>query len=151
MKAKHFDISTDSGMGALHAYTAEQRLQGKRVIVQEVSQKRSLDQNAMAFALYQQITAQAEDMSISDVRCRCKLDYGVPIRCANDADFAELWGAIESATTYEQRLFLMRDQEVTRKFKKPEFTQYIEEIIRDYSRQGYALAHPSEEPMRAAG
>jgi hypothetical protein len=149
MKPSQWDLTTESVQANFNAYVTNQRLIGKRPIFQEVKKARSLNQNAMAFALYKQIAVQAEDKSINDVRCQCKLDYGVPIRCANDLEFAEVWGAIEAATTYEQRLFLMLDQEVTRNFGKAEFTDYIDEIIREFSKQGYALAHPSEERMES--
>ena len=144
MRARRWDLSTEALQGNFLAFVGLMRLSGKRPVVEFVPEKRSRSQNALAFALYQQIAGQTEDQSINDIRCHCKLTYGVPIRCASDPDFAEVWGAIQQATTHEQRLYLMLDQEVTRNFKKPQFTAYIDEIIREYSKQGYALAHPSE-------
>lgn len=147
-----FDLSTDTGMIRLQSYVAEQRLIGKRPVFQQVKEKRSLNQNDMSFAIYKQIAEQSEDMSINDIRARCKLDHGIPILCAYDADFAETWHQIEAATNYEQRIKLMAQMEVTRLMKKPEFSEYLDTIIREYSQQGYYLVHPSEvQQARAAG
>ena len=106
----------------------------------------------MFYALYQQIAQQRQEQSVNDVRRECKLRYGVPILRAESEQFRHLYDkGIKSTLLYEEKLEAMDILPVTRLMTKPQGTQYIDEIIRDYSRQGYALAHPSEEDMRAAG
>ena len=155
-KPRRYDISTDSGMAALHAYRKERRLLGKRVIVEEVSEKRNSDQNSLSFAIYKQIAAQAEDMTIEDIRRRCKLDIGVPILCRDDDEFRYVYENSTALMSYDKRLISMKWTDVTSKFKKAQFSEYMDAVIREYSQQGYALLHPSEERMamkalRAAG
>jgi hypothetical protein len=140
-------------MPAFQAFVSQMRLTGKRPIFELAKEKRSLDQNSMFYALYQQIAAQAGDQSVNDVRRECKLRHGVPILRAQDAEFCELYDkCIKETLTYEQKLKAMDILPVTRRFSKEQGTAYIDTILREYSGQGYALINPNEqESMRAAG
>lgn len=144
MRALRFDLSTDRAMEGFRDFVARQRLSGKRPVFELVPEKRSLDQNAMSFALYKQIAEQSQDQSIVDIRRQCKLNYGIPILSANDPQFAETWGLIAQTLTYEQQLALMDKIAVTRLMKKPEFSEFLDTVIREYSNQGLCLLHPSE-------
>ena len=140
-----WDVTGDLSWKNFSALRTQMVLSGKRVLVQLVPEKRSLSQNALSFALYQQVANQCEDMSIMDIRCRCKLDMGIPLLCRDDATFADVWHDIEAATTYEQRLYLMRDYPVTSKMGKRLFSEFLDEVIRDYSQQGISITMPGEE------
>ena len=140
-----FDVSTDRGLDIFLDIRNDLLLAGKKAVFELVPEKRSLSQNALSFALYQQVANQCEDMSIMDIRCRCKLDMGIPLLCRDDATFADVWHDIEAATTYEQRLYLMRDYPVTSKMGKRLFSEFLDEVIRDYSQQGISITMPGEE------
>lgn len=140
-----FSLSTDSECRHFNEVIAGMRLQGKRPVVELLPEKRSLDQNALSFALYKEISAQREDQSLMDVRCQCKLDYGIPLLCRDDPEFAELWHQIEAATTYEQRLFLMKKYKVTSEMKKPTFSEYIDTVVREYAKQGVVIDMPGDD------
>ena len=140
-----FDVSTDRGLDIFLDIRNGLLLAGKKAVFELVPEKRSLSQNALSFALYQQVANQCEDMSIMDIRCRCKLDMGIPLLCRDDATFADVWHDIEAATTYEQRLYLMRDYPVTSKMGKRLFSEFLDEVIRDYSQQGISITMPGEE------
>jgi len=140
-----FDLSTESAMTAFMAFVGQMRLTGKRPIFELAKEKRSLDQNALAFAIYTQIAEQVQDQSISDVRRECKLVHGIPILRRDDAEFAELYDkSIKGTLSYEEKLKAMEWFPVTRLFTKAQFTEYLDTMIREYSKQGYFLAHPSE-------
>ena len=140
-----FDVSTDRGLDIFLDIRNGLLLAGKKAVFELVPEKRSLSQNALSFALYQQVANQCEDMSIMDIRCRCKLDMGIPLLCRDDATFADVWHDIEAATTYEQRLYLMRDYPVTSKMGKRLFSEFLDEVIRDYSQQGISITMPGED------
>jgi len=146
-----FDLSTESAITSFLAFVSQHRLSGKKPIFELVPEKRSLDQNSMFYALYQQIAQQAADQSVNDVRRECKLRHGVPILRAGDAEFKALYDkAILHALTYEEKLEAMDILPVTRRMSKEQGTEYIDSILREYSRQGYALINPYEqESLRA--
>jgi len=141
-----FDLSTESAITAFLDFVGQFRLTGKRPVFELVPEKRSLDQNAMFYALYSQIAAQAGDQSVKDVRRECKLTIGVPILRASDPEFKALYDkCIKDALTYEEKLASMDVLPVTRRMDKKQGTEYIDTILRDYSKQGYALINPNED------
>lgn len=124
----------------------QMRLSGKPAVVELVAAKRSLDQNAMAFALYKQIGEQCQDQSIVEIRRECKLCHGIPILRAEDEKFRAMYDkSIKHTLSYEEKLEAMEWFPVTRLMSKTQFTEYLDTIIREYSKQGYSLLHPSEE------
>lgn len=147
-----FDLTTESAMTAFLAFVAQMRLTGKRPVFELAKEKRSLDQNSMFYALYQQIAQQSGDQSVNDVRRECKLRYGVPILRATDGEFKALYDkCIRDTLTYEEKLEAMDILPVTRRMTKEQGTEYIDTILREYSKQGYALINPYEqESLRVA-
>lgn len=145
MRRIRFDLGSDYGMEALRTFVANARLAGKRPVFELMPEKRSIDQNSLIYALYQQIALQTGDQSINDVRRECKLRFGVPILRAGDPEFKTLYDrCIKDALTYEQKLEAMDILPVTRRMSKEQGTEYIDTIMREYSKQGYSLLHPSE-------
>jgi hypothetical protein len=141
-----WDVSTESGMAFFQNAVGQMRLAGKRPKVQLVPEKRSIDQNSMFYALYQQIAVQAGDQSVNDVRRECKLRYGVPILRVSDAEFKALYDrCIKDSLTYEEKLEAMDILPVTRRMSKEQGTDYIDTILREYSKQGYSLINPNEQ------
>jgi hypothetical protein len=125
-------------------FITQMRLSGKRPVVQIVPQKRSLDQNSMFYALYQQVAEQKQDESIEDIRKHCKLHHGVPILRGEDYKFREFYDKSLKHMDYEFKLDSMKFVPVTSRFSKDQGSRYIDEIIREYSQQGLCLIHPSE-------
>jgi len=127
-------------------YVTNMVLAGKKPIVEFVNEKRSLDQNGMIQALYRQIAAQVDDESVIDVTRRCKLTYGVPLLRANDERFRAMYDkAIRKTLTYEEKIDAMDILPVTSRMDTPTATEYIDTVIREHSRQGLCLTHPSED------
>tara|TARA_R110002110_G_scaffold415835_1_gene657198 strand:+ start:23222 stop:23695 length:474 start_codon:yes stop_codon:yes gene_type:complete len=142
-KRQRWDLSSDVVYRNFEAFIATMRLSGKRPLVEIVPEHRNLDQNAMIYALYKQIGEQCEDESIKEIKLRCKLDYGVPILCADDQDFCKFYQAI-GHLDYEQQKEAMKFVPVTSLMNKGQASRYIDEIIRDHSQQGYSMIHPND-------
>lgn len=123
------------------------KLAQKRLTVEILPEKRTLDQNSMINALYGQVASQAEDLAVIDVRRYCKLHYGIPLLRANSVTFNQFYVAAIIGMEYEQKIMLMDYMDVTsaKEFSVKMGTEYIDTIIREYSKQGYSLLHPSEE------
>lgn len=105
---------------------------------------RSLDQNAISHAWYNEIAIQTADTP-ENVKCECKLRFGVPILRAEDADFREMYdNSILRNLTYEQKLKAMRFIPVTSSMTKPQLSRYLEHIQQSYAQQGVIVQFPDE-------
>jgi hypothetical protein len=126
------------------AHVGTLRLSGKRPVVEFVPEGRSLDQNSMIYALYQQIAAQQPESSIVDIRREAKLHYGVPILMAHSEEFRYVYDKAIKPLEYEFKLRAMDWLPVTSKMSKAQGSEFIDTVIREYSQQGLCLVHPSE-------
>lgn len=131
-------------MGNFLSFVTQMRLAGKRPIVEVLPERRSLDQNAMIYALYQQIAEQSEGEQIVDIRRECKLRYGVPIMRAGSEEFRYVYDRAIKPLDYEFKLRAMDWLPVTSQMGKAQATEYIDTVIREYSQRGLSLVHPSE-------
>jgi hypothetical protein len=119
---------------------------GKQPTVEMLDAPRSVDQNRMFYALYRDIAAQREDMSMIEVRADCKLRYGVVILKGADPEFAEMYDRVIKPMSLEDKLLLMQTYPITSHFTKEQGSAYIDSILHDYTRAGYALADPRTGP-----
>lgn len=104
---------------------------------------RSLNQNALSHDWYAQIARELGDQTPDDVKCECKLRFGVPIM-RNDPDFREMYdSAIKRTMTYEQKLKVMRYLPVTSLMNTAELSAYLEQMQREYAGR-VALQFPDE-------
>ena len=117
-------------------------LEGKKPTVQFLGEGRTTDQNTMIYALYQDIADQSEDKTLLDVRCECKLIYGVGIRKASDPEFAKWYDENMKKYDYETKLKLITHIDITSHFTKKQATDYITTIVQEYTKNGYRLADP---------
>jgi hypothetical protein len=115
------------------------------LIFELMASKRSLNQNDMINGLYRQLQQQIEDQSFNDIRYECKLTIGVPILRRDSEKFRSFYNAGLLDLTYEQKLVAMEYLDVTSLFNKTQGGEFIDEVIKKYSMQGYSLLHPSEE------
>jgi len=74
-----------------------------------------------------------------EVKCECKLLYGVPILCAEDEAFRRVWLAKFAGDTYEQQIFMMRYLPVTSLLSKSQGMIYTETLQREYASQSINL------------
>lgn len=109
--------------------------------------KRTGNQNNLAFDWYAQAARHYGDRTATDVRAYCKLHHGVPIRREIDEDFREKYDRIIRPHSYEDKLEMMVDPidfPVTRDFKVPEMTRYMDAVYADLSGQGIRLTLPED-------
>lgn len=139
-----WDLSSETAVERFMAHVGTLRLSGKRPVVEFVPESRSLDQNSLIYALYQQIAAQQPESSIVDIRREAKLHYGVPILRAHSEEFRYVYDKAIKPLDYEFKLRAMDWLPVTSKMSKAQGSEFIDTVIREYSQQGLCLVHPSE-------
>lgn len=104
---------------------------------------RTLDQNALWFAMYKRI-AQVMDWHIDDARKHCKLHFGVPLMRNECQDFRQNWNELLLHLSYEKKLELMGQCAllgpdgfpVTRLFNRAQGIEYTNRIVDDFREQG---------------
>lgn len=105
---------------------------------------RSLDQNALSHAWYNEIAIQMADTP-ENIKAECKLRFGVPILRAEDPDFREVYdNSILRNLTYEQKLKAMLFIPVTSSMTKAQLSRYLEHIQQSYAQQGVMVRFPDE-------
>lgn len=107
---------------------------------------RSLDQNAISHAWYEQIARELREDDALGWKAYCKLNHGVPILRAEDEEFREFYDhSIKPVLTYEQKLSAMKYLPVTSLMTKPQLSAYLEAMQTDFSRRGVMLSFPEDE------
>lgn len=107
---------------------------------------RSLDQNAISHAWYEQVAKELREDDEKGVKRFCKLHFGVPILRAEDGEFRDLYDqCIKATLTYEQKLQAMDILPVTSRMSKKQLSAYLEAMQSHYRDQrGVYLEFPAE-------
>lgn len=129
---------------AIHKLTAMYREKKYVVVSLRPGKDRTLDQNALWFAMYQRIAEMTSIGDVEDARRYCKLHFGVPIMRAADADFRDGWNRLFLHLSYEQKLELMGSCSlfgpdgfpVTRLFNRAQGIAYTDRIVAEFSVKG---------------
>ena len=108
----------------------------------KTGKSRSLDQNAISHAWYEQLARELREDDIVGWKCYCKLHHGVPILRAEDEEFREAYDAVIKRLTYEQKLIAMRHWPVTSIMTKQQLSKYLEAMQEDFARRGVRLEFP---------
>jgi hypothetical protein len=114
------------------------------VISYRAGRDRTIDQNALWFAMYQRIAQMTQIGDVEDARRYCKLHFGVPIMRRDDAAFRDGWNAILLHLQYEQKLELMGPCAlfgpdgfpVTRLFNRKQGAEYTDRIAVVFGEKG---------------
>lgn len=117
------------------------------VVSMRPGKDRTLDQNALWFALYQRIAQMTEIGDAEDARRYCKLHFGVPIMRKADVDFFNAWNRSFLMLSYEAKLELMGPCAlfgpdgfpVTRLFDRAQGIAYTDKIVAEFSAKGVAF------------
>lgn len=105
--------------------------------------KRSIDQNAISHSWYEQIATELREDTVLAIKCQCKLQYGVPILRAEDADFRAMYDASIKGRTYEEKLAIMKYLPVTSLMTTAQLSQYLEAMQTAYASRGVYLEFPN--------
>lgn len=103
---------------------------------------RSLDQNAISHAWYEQLARELREDEALGHKCYCKLHHGVPILRAEDEEFRDAYDATIKGMTYEQKLQVMRLLPVTSLMTKEQLSKYLEAMQADFAKRGVRLEFP---------
>ena len=133
---------------AIHKLTQLYRDKKYVVVSLRPGKDRTLDQNALWFAMYQRIAQMTQMGDVEDVRRWCKLHLGVPIMRRSDVDFFNAWNRSFLHLTYEEKLHLMGPCNlfgpdgfpVTRLFDRAQGIAYTDQIVAEFSARGVAFS-----------
>jgi hypothetical protein len=110
---------------------------------------RSLDQNAISHAWYEQLSREMREDDAIGWKCYCKLHHGVPILRTEDEEFREAYDSTIKGMSYEQKLKVMRLLPVTSLMNKEQLSKYLVEIQADFSCKNVRLEFPEQERLAA--
>lgn len=136
------DIALQSFIGAVREDYRQHRF--LRVTV-KTGKARSLDQNSISHAWYQQIAREQREDDELGWKSYCKLHHGVPILRAEDEDFRHFYDAALKGLTYEQKREAMKYVPVSSLMTKPQLSRYLEEIQKDFAERNVFLEFPTNE------
>lgn len=129
---------------AINALTAMYRDKKFVVVSLRPGKDRTLDQNALWFALYQRIAQMTQIGDLEDARKYCKLHFGVQILLNEDDDFRNAWYRTMRHLSYAEKLDLMGGCSlfgpdgfpVTRLFTRAQGIAYTDRIVTDFTDRG---------------
>ena len=105
---------------------------------------RTLDQNALWFAMYKRISEMTQIGDAADARRYCKLHFGVQILLNEDAGFQAEWYRVMRHLPYETKLAMMGECHlfgpdgfpVTSLFNRAQGVQYTDRMANYFTGQG---------------
>jgi hypothetical protein len=109
---------------------------------------RTLDQNALWFAMYKRISEMTSIGDPADARRYCKLHFGVQILLNEDSGFQAAWYRVMRHLPYEEKLALMGEHKlfgpdgfpVTSLFNRAQGIQYTDCMAAHFTGQGVVFA-----------
>lgn len=114
------------------------------VVSMRPGKDRTLDQNALWFAMYDRIAKSTEMGDVEDVRRYCKLHFGVQILLNEDPEFQQAWYRVMRHLTYEEKLAAMGGcklfgpdgMPVTSLFNRAQGVAYTDRILAEFTARG---------------
>lgn len=105
---------------------------------------RTLDQNALWFAMYKRISEMTQIGDPADARRYCKLHFGVQILLNEDSGFQAAWYRVMRHLPYEEKLALMGEHKlfgpdgfpVTSLFNRAQGIQYTDRMAAYFTGHG---------------
>ena len=94
---------------------------------------RSIDQNSISHAWYQQIANELREETALGVKNYCKLHYGVPILRAENEEFRIQYDTVLKPLSYEKKLMAMNFLPVTSLMTKGQLSQYLAAMQSGYA------------------
>jgi hypothetical protein len=133
------DMSLQSVLGELREMYRKHKY--LRLSVKE-GKARSLDQNAISHAWYEQLAREMKEDDALGWKSYCKLHHGVPILRAEDEEFRNFYDSSIKGMAYEMKLAAMKYLPVTSLMTKPQLSKYLEAVRDDFARRGVRLEFP---------
>jgi hypothetical protein len=139
----HAIYSESTLSAALGAVRDAYRREG-RCKVKITTGRRSINQNDMSHAWYEQLAHELREDDALGWKCYCKLHHGVPILRAEDAEFRAAYDSAIKGLSYEQKLKVMTLLPVTSLMSKAQLSAYLKAVQEDFRARGVALEFPEE-------
>jgi len=108
----------------------------------KMGKDRSLDQNALSFAWYDQLARELREDNVQGWRAYCKLHHGIPILRNDDEEFRAFYDKVLKGMDYETKLTAMEYVPVTSIMTKSQLSRYLEEVQKDFQKRGVMLEFP---------
>lgn len=108
-----------------------------RLIIRE--RVRSLNQNDQAHVWYEQVSLELREDTPLGVKCISKLNVGVPIMRAEDADFRAFYDKCLKQLSYEDKIDAMKYFPVSSLMPVDAANQYLEELRKFWGKRGVKL------------
>ncbi len=105
---------------------------------------RSLPQNNITHAWYEQIARELREDDALGWKSYCKLHHGVPLLRAEDDEYRDIYDGAIKGLIYEQKLKVMRYFPVTSLMNKEQLSKYAEAVRDDFYQRGVLLEFPTE-------
>lgn len=131
------EISLQSAIGAMRA---EFKAQNYLRVTLSTDKPRSLPQNNLIYAMYEQISREGGQEDVKEVRRRCKLHYGVPILRAEDEEYRAKYDLVIKPLAYEIKLEAMDVWPVSSVMSTDQLSRYAAEIERKEIPEARAVA-----------
>ena len=135
------DQSLSSAIGELRDQFKSHRF--LRVSI-KTGKDRSLDQNSISHAWYEQISRELREETPIGVKNFCKLNYGVPILRAENEEFRQQYDTVLKPLSYDKKLLAMNFLPVTSLMTKAQLSQYLEAMQSAYANR-VKLEFPEQE------
>ena len=135
------DQSLSSAIGELRDQFKSHRF--LRVSI-KTGNDRSLDQNSISHAWYEQISRELREETPLGVKNFCKLHYGVPILRAENEEFRQQYDTVLKPLSYDKKLLAMNFLPVTSLMTKAQLSQYLEAMQSAYANR-VKLEFPEQE------
>lgn len=141
-----FVINSDNSLQAVLGELREMYRQHRYVKVSAKTGKaRSLDQNAISHAWYEQLARELREDDARGHKRFCKLHFAVPILRSEDSDYREFYdSAIKNNLSYEQKLCAMDFIPATSVMTKSQLSKYLEDVRSHFFGRGIKLEFPDD-------
>lgn len=136
-------VVTDAGLPRAIGDLRELVREHGRVRLRITPMSRSLSQNDISHAWYEQVAMELREDSALGVKCESKLHCGVPILRAEDSEFRAVYDAVIRPLPYELKLEAMKQWPVTSLMTKPQMSQYLDGLVEYWNRKGVTLIRPT--------
>jgi hypothetical protein len=125
---KHFVTDSGGAKAAIKAILELDLSKKYEIDIKEHKSGRSLPSNAISHIWYR-IISKARGTTPEQVKCECKLRFGVPILRAESETFRNFYDkAIKHSFTYEEKLQAMRFLPVTSIMSKEQMHSYLNDM-----------------------
>lgn len=121
---------------------AEFKANGFLSVSVKAGKKRSLSQNDISHAWYEQLARELREDDALGWKCYAKLTIGVPILRAEDEEFRAVYDGAIKGLTYEQKLGVMKILPVTSLMTKAQLSKYLETMQAHFQQRGVWLQFP---------